>query len=79
MQGPGRLPEALSVLDEHASSDLSAEEMLLFSANFYKVAPNKVGHEVAQGPTGMESGQSIVRLDSDSKAAFRDFRDGRLN
>ena len=79
LRGAGALPKALGVIDEHASSNLSAEEMLLFSAAFYRVSPTQVGHAVAQGPTGMQSGQSIVRLDDESKAAFRDFRDGRLN
>ena len=79
LRGPDSLPKALSVIDEHASSDLSAEEMLTFTAAFYRVQPAKLGHEVAKGPTGMQSGQSIVRLDGDSKAAFRDFRDGRLS
>ncbi|MDN5717843.1 MAG: LCP family protein [Janibacter sp.] len=79
VEGPGAVPEALTVIDEHASSDLSAQEMLLFTASFYRVNPTKVGHAVAKGPTGMQSGQSIVRLDAESKAAFRDFRDGRLS
>ncbi|WP_157074918.1 LCP family protein [Janibacter limosus] len=77
--GPSVVPRALTVIDKHASSDLSAEEMLLFSASFYRVSPTKVGHAVAKGPTGMQSGQSIVRLDGESTAAFRDFRDGRLS
>lgn len=79
LRGPETLPKALGVIDEHASSDLSAEEMLLFTATFYRVSPTKLGHEVARGPTRMQSGQSVVRLDADSKAAFRDFRDGRLS
>ena len=79
LRGPDSLPRALSTIDEHASSNLSGEDMLLFSAAFYRVNPTRVGHEVAQGPTGMQSGQSVVRLDSDSKSAFRDFRDGRLS
>lgn len=79
LRGPDSLPEALSVIDKNASSNLSAEDMLLFTAAFYRVKPSQVGHEVAKGPTGMQSGQSIVRLGSDSKAAFRDFRDGRLS
>ena len=45
----------------------------------YGVDPTRVGTAVAQGPTGMQSGQSIVRLDEDSRRAFRDFRDGRLS
>lgn len=79
LRGPASVPKALSVIDEHASSNLSAEEMLLFSAAFHRVKPTRVGHEVARGPTGMQSGQSVVQLDSDSRAAFRDFRDGRLS
>lgn len=79
VKGPGTVPKALTAMDEHASSNLSAEEMLLFTASFYRVNPTKVGHAVAKGPTAMQSGQSIVRLDSESKAAFRDFRDGRLS
>ncbi|CAM4190220.1 LCP family protein [Janibacter anophelis] len=79
LKGPGEVPAMLSVVDEHASSDLSAEEMLVFTASFYRVNPTKVGHAVAQGPTGMQSGQSIVRLDDASKRSFRDFRDGRLS
>lgn len=79
VEGPRKIPEALTVIDEHAESDLTAEEMLLFTASFYRVTPTKVGHAVAKGPTGMQSGQSVVRLDARSKAAFRDFRDGRLS
>lgn len=79
LRGPGSVPRAMSVIDEHASSNLTAEQMLLFSAAFYRVKPTRVGHEVAQGPTSMQSGQSVVRLDGDSRAAFRDFRDGRLS
>lgn len=79
VEGPGAVPKALTVIDKHASSDLSAQEMLLFTASFYRVDPTKVGHAVAKGPTAMQSGQSIVRLDEESKAAFRDFRDGRLS
>lgn len=79
LKGPRQVPRALTVIDEHASSDLSAQEMLLFTASFYRVSPMKVGHAVAKGPTGMQSGQSIVRLDDASRAAFRDFRDGRLS
>lgn len=78
-RGPESLPEALTVIDEHASSDLSAKEMLLFTAAFYRLDPTKVGQEVAQGPTGTVAGQSVVHLDGASRDAFRDFRDGRLD
>ena len=79
LRGPGSVPRAMSVIDEHASSNLTAEQMLLFSAAFYRAKPTRVGHEVAQGPTSMQAGQSVVQLDGDSRAAFRDFRDGRLS
>lgn len=78
VQGPDALPRALTVIDEHASSDLTATQMLRFAASFYKVNPMKVGHEVAVGPTGMQSGQSIVRLGAESRKDLRSFRDGRL-
>lgn len=78
VEGPAALPEALTVIDENVGSDLTAEEMLLFTASFYKVNPLKVGHEVALGPVGMQSGQSVVRLGQESKQDLRSFRDGRL-
>lgn len=78
VQGPDSLPKALTVINKHASSDLTAKEMLRFTASFYRVNPLKVGHEVALGPTGMASGQSIVRLGQESKQDLRGFRDGRL-
>lgn len=78
LQGPDALPHALSVIDEHASSNLSATQMLRFTASFYRVNPLKVGHEVALGPTGWASGQSVVHLGQDSKQELRGFRDGRL-
>lgn len=79
LAGPAVIPRALTVVDRHTESDLSGEEMLLLAAAFYQVDPGKVGHAVAKGPTGMIAGQSIVRLDADSRAAFEDFRDGRLS
>ena len=36
LRGPGSIPEALTVIDEHASSNLTAEEMLLFTAAFFR-------------------------------------------
>ena len=78
MEGPDALPRGLSVINRYASSNLTASEMLLFTAAMYRVNPLKVGHEVAQGPTGMQSGQSIVRLGEQSRQHLRGFRDGRL-
>ncbi|GAB3107752.1 hypothetical protein GCM10027055_03670 [Janibacter alkaliphilus] len=77
-EGPARLPRALSILDEHTESDLSAEEMLLFSASFYRVSPTRVGREVAGGSPATRSGQSVILLDDDARSGFADFRDGRI-
>lgn len=79
MAGPQVIPEAMTVIDKHATSNLSAEEMLLFSAAFFKVSPTKVGHTVAKGPVGTAGGgQSVVFLGDEAKASMRDFADGRL-
>lgn len=77
-EGPARLPRALSILDEHTESDLSAEEMLLFSASFHRVSPTRVGREVAGGSPATRSGQSVILLDDDARSGFADFRDGRI-
>lgn len=79
LAGPAVLPRALTVVDRHTESDLTGEEMLLFAAAFYRVDPGQVGRAVAKGPTGTAAGQSVVRLDDASRAAFRDFRDGRIS
>jgi LCP family protein required for cell wall assembly len=78
LQGPSGLPRLMTILDKHTGSDLTATEMLRFSASFYRVDPRKVGRAVAKGGFGTAGGQSIVVLDERSRASFRDFRDGRL-
>jgi LCP family protein required for cell wall assembly len=79
LAGVGIIPKEMSIVSEHAETDLSAAEALTFVASFYKLNPLKVGHTVAKGGFGTSAdGQSIVILDSASKKAFKDFRDGRL-
>ena len=78
LAGPSELPRLVTILDKHTGSDLTATEMLRFSASFYRVNPTKVGRAVAKGGFGTAGGQSIVVLDDRSRAAMRDFRDGRL-
>ena len=79
ISGPGIIADEMTLVDEHAESDLTAEEALTFVASFYKVNPTKVGHEVAKGGFGTSpDGQSIVVLDGASRSAFEKFRDGRL-
>lgn len=77
--GPEAIPEALTVIDEHTESNLSAEQMLTFAASFHRIDPLKVGRAVAQGPTATEAGQSIVRLDDASRRSFEEFEDGSLS
>ena len=79
LSGPEIIAEEMTLVDEHAESDLSAQEALTFVAAFFRVNPTKVGHHVAKGGFGTSSdGQSIVVLDEESKDVFREFRDGRL-
>ena len=78
LAGPSELPRLVTILDKHTGSDLTATEMLRFSASVYRVNPTKVGRAVAKGGFGTAGGQSIVVLDDRSRAAMRDFRDGRL-
>ncbi|WP_427383898.1 LCP family protein [Janibacter sp. G56] len=78
-QGAAVLPKALSVLSRFCESDLDAAQMLTFAAAVLRARSDRFGAAVAKGPTGMSSdGQSIVRLDDASRAAFRSFRSGAL-
>ncbi|MGL5864514.1 MAG: LCP family protein [Dermatophilaceae bacterium] len=76
--GPRIIATTLSLLSPHADTDLSATEALTFAAQFMRTDPKAVGRHVAKGGFGTAGGQSIVILGSESKAAFRSFRDGRL-
>lgn len=79
LDGPAHLPKALTAIDKHAKSNLTAEQMLTFAACFYRVELSKSGRVVAKGGFGTSpDGQSIVVLDQASKTAFQDFKDGRL-
>ena len=79
LAGPGIIPKEMSVVSKNAVTDLSAEEALTFVASFYRLNPTKVGHEVAVGSIGTSSdGQSIVKVNSSTRAVFARFRDGRL-
>jgi LCP family protein required for cell wall assembly len=79
LSGVGIIAEEMTVVNRNADSNLTAAQALTFAASFYKLNPLKIGHGVAKGGFGTSSdGQSIVLLDSESEAMFRDFRDGRL-
>ena len=79
LDGPARLPRALTEIDKHAQSNLDAEQMLTFAACFYRVELGRSGRAVAKGDFGTSpDGQSIVVLDQASKRVFKDFKDGAL-
>ncbi len=76
--GVGVVPTVMTRLDGTTVSNLSATQLLTFAAGLYVLSPTKVGRYVAKGSFGTAEGQSIVRLDAASRAAFARFRDGRL-
>lgn len=79
LAGVAAVPAAVSALDATSESDLSAAEVLQWAAGFYVLKPAAVGRAVAKGPFGTSpDGQSIVRLDAASRAAFAKLADGRL-
>lgn len=76
--GPQGLPGLMSVLGEHAQTDLSATQALLLLAETQRVDPDQIGHGVVQGPSVWIGGQSAVQWDQESRDLLRDLRDGAL-
>ncbi len=60
-------------------SDLSAEQILTFTAGLHTLNPLQVGRGVAKGPFGTAAGQSIVVLGAEARRLFASFRDGNLS
>lgn len=78
LAGPLALPRALTALGQHASSDMSAEQILTYAARLHALNPLEVGRGVAKGSFGWAGGQSIVVLGPEARGLFADLRDGRL-
>jgi len=79
LAGPGAIPSALTSFSEVGASDLSAEQILTFTAGLHALNPLQVGRGVAKGPFGTAAGQSIVVLGSEARRLFASFRDGNLS
>jgi len=79
LMGPAKLPRVLETAAPHIATNLTAEQVLTFTAGVFATRPNNVGNRVATGGSGMTSdGQSIVSLNANAMRLFADIRDGNL-
>lgn len=78
--GAEELPGLMTVLSEHADTDLDAREAVVLVGRALVTDPGLVGHDVLRGPTGWSAdGQSIVRWADGAEAILEDLEDGRLD
>ena len=78
LAGPAAIPRALTSFSSVGKSDLSAEQILTFTAGLHTLSPLQVGRGVAKGSFGTAAGQSIVVLGAQARQLFASFRDGNL-
>jgi polyisoprenyl-teichoic acid--peptidoglycan teichoic acid transferase len=78
LAGPIAIPTALTSFSRVGRSNLSAEQILTFTAGLHQLSPLQVGRGVAQGAFGWAGQQSIVVLGQQARGLFADFRDGNL-
>ncbi|NUR80847.1 MAG: LCP family protein [Dermatophilaceae bacterium] len=79
LAGPIAIPSALTSFSKVGKSNLTAEQILTFTAGLHQVSPLKVGRAVAKGAFGTAGGQSIVVLGNEARRLFAQFRDGNLS
>ncbi|NUO89323.1 MAG: LCP family protein, partial [Dermatophilaceae bacterium] len=79
LAGPIAIPSALTSFSKVGKSNLTAEQILTFTAGLHQVSPLKVGRGVAKGAFGTAGGQSIVVLGNEARRLFSQFRDGNLS
>ncbi|NMM25379.1 MAG: hypothetical protein HHJ11_18225 [Phycicoccus sp.] len=78
--GPAKLPGFLHMAEPNILTDLSAEQVLTFTAGAYVTNPKKVHNKVAIGGFGWTADrQSIVLLDANARRMFADIKDGNLS
>ncbi len=70
LAGPAAIPSALTSFSEVGESDLSAEQILTFTAGLHTLNPLQVGRGVAKGRFGTAAGQSIVVLGAEARRLF---------
>ncbi|MPZ54433.1 MAG: hypothetical protein GEU79_17185 [Acidimicrobiia bacterium] len=73
------IPSLIKKSEEHFLTDLSAEELLLFSVSAYLSDLDKIGNDVADGTTGSAGGPSVVFLLPSADDQFADMADGVLD
>jgi LCP family protein required for cell wall assembly len=79
LAGPIAIPSALTSFSSVGTSNLTAEQILTFTAGLHTLSPLKVGRGVAQGAFGWAGSQSIVVLGRQARSLFAEFRDGNLS
>ncbi|GAB3885844.1 hypothetical protein GCM10028802_36140 [Terrabacter terrigena] len=79
LAGPIAIPSALTSFSKVGTSNLTAEQILTFTAGLHQVSPLKVGLGVAKGSFGTAGAQSIVVLGNEARRLFAQFRDGNLS
>ena len=79
LAGPIAIPSALTSFSAVGRSNLTAEQILTFTAGLHTLSPLKVGRGVAKGAFGWAGSQSIVVLGNQARSLFADFRDGNLS
>ena len=79
LAGPIAIPSALTSFSKVGRSNLSAEQILTFTAGLHQLSPLKVGRGVAKGAFGQAGRQSIVVLGNEARRLFAQFRDGNLS
>lgn len=77
--GPGAIPGAMTSVSKYAKTDLTAEQMLTFTAGFYQLDPARVGRGVAKGPISTVARQSVVLVGTEARRLFASFKDGNLS
>lgn len=78
LAGPIAIPTALTSFGKVGASNLSAEQILTYTASLHRLNPLKVGRGVAKGAFGWAGQQSIVVLGEEARALFTRFQDGNL-
>jgi LCP family protein required for cell wall assembly len=79
LAGPIAIPAALTSFSKVGTSNLSAEQILTFTAGLHRLSPLEVGRGVAKGALGEAGHQSIVVLGRQARSLFARFRDGNLS
>jgi LCP family protein required for cell wall assembly len=72
------LPNWLFILLENAWTDLSTEDLLTLAASSYFLAPEDLVNIVLPGRVATVRGASVVLLDEEVEAIYRDLDDGLL-